>query len=669
MNTTTTTSSVPSRASVGILDTKQSPHVLLRSIGMGECRWTTGFWAEKFRQCEEVMVPYMGTVLKGEIGHALNNFLAVSGARPGAHEGTAWHDGDFYKWMEASVHVYAVNGDQRLLTELDEMIAVVAAAQQPDGYIETYNQLNGIAPFTHRHHHELYNAGHLLTSACIHHRVTGQTNFLDVAVKMADYLDAMFSPRPARLARFGFNQTQIMGLVELYRTTREERYLKLAELFIDMRGQQPVEPGETVDYWNIGDMVQERTPLRESSAAVGHAVLALYFYAGAADVAAETGEKALVDALDRIWNDVVERKMYVTGACGQAHHGSSSQSDSSADFVHEAFIDEYMMPNLTAYNETCANLANAMFSHRMLGIHGESKFADIMELVLFNSGLSGIGLDGTSYIYANPLRALHGARDYTTLTTETPDRRPYLDCFCCPPNIVRTIAQLSGWAYSIAGDGVAVNLFGGNELSSHLPDGSTIRLHQETDYPWDGAVRLVIDECRPEPFDVLVRVPGWAAGATLRVNGERSDVPVVAGSFATVRRAWTAGDVIDLDLPMKPELIVGHRRIEEVRNQAAVRRGPVVYCVETPDLPEGVSVLDVHLPSDVDFDVVPEPTLLNGVTSLRAEFLLRTDRSSAMYTPLAPPEWTPAALRLVPYFAWSNRGTSEMTVWMPLVWR
>ena len=656
-------------SAVGVDDTSASLHVAFRSIGIGECRWTTGFWADKFALCESVMVPHMGTILTGDIGHGLNNFKIAAGRLEGAHQGFAWHDGDFYKWMEASAHVYATNGDEQILDDLDEMIEVIGAVQTPDGYLETYNQISGIAPFTHRNDHELYNAGHLFTSACVHYRVTGKTNFLDIAVRKADYLYREFAPRPPHLARFGFNQSQIMGLVELYRTTRVARYLELAEIFIDMRGASPVEPDPSVEHTMIGDMVQERTPLREATEAMGHAVLALYFYAGAADVAAETGEHALVAALDRLWSNVVEKKMYLTGACGQTHHGASSQSDEATDFVHEAFIDEYMMPNLTAYNETCANIANAMFSSRMLSLHGESKYADIMELVMLNSALSGISLDGTKYIYANPLRSLPGARDFSSLSTETPDRQPYLECFCCPPNVVRTIAKLSGWAYSLSEHGIAVNLYGGNKLTTHLADGSEVTLRQETNYPWEGTVTITIEAAPTDVFELLLRIPDWATGTTLLVNGQDAGVDIVPGTYASLRRAWVAGDDIRLVLPMEAELVVGHPRIEEIRNQAAIRRGPLVYCVETPDLPGEASVLDVYLPTDLHLEPEVNPDLLGGVTALVGDVLLRSEPRDQMYRPLTVPKWVPTRLRFVPYYAWSNRGTSEMTVWMPVVWR
>ncbi|WP_419195149.1 glycoside hydrolase family 127 protein [Novipirellula herctigrandis] len=649
----------------GIINNSQSPHVKLKSVDIGDCQWTEGFWADKFKLCEEVMMPHMGMILKGDRGHAYNNFKIAAGLKEGKHEGTNWHDGDFYKWMESAVYVYAVNNDEKIDKDLDEIIEVIGKAQQADGYLSTQIQLSDIPAWSNRQSHELYNSGHLLTSACIHHRVTGKTNFLDIAIKHANYLYNTFQPQPKELARFGFNQTQIMGLVELYRTTKDKRYLELAEIFINMRGKSKVGPDSTANFKTIGDMVQERKPLRKESEAVGHAVLALYFYAGAADVYAETGEKALIVALDRLWNNVVHKKMYITGACGQTHHGASSR----VDMVHEAFIGEYMMPNLTAYNETCANICNSMFSHRMLGIHGEAKYADIMELVMFNSALSGISADGMLYIYSNPLRVLHGARDYSALSTETPDRQPYLDCFCCPPNLVRTIAQLSGWAYSLPENGVAVNLYGGNKLQTQLLDGSEIELKQDSQYPWDGVVNITLQKCKDTPFDMMLRIPDWAEGSRLAVNGNDANVALEPGTFATINRVWKAGDVVTLDMPMEAKLVVGHPRIEEVRNQAAIKRGPVVYCVESPDLPTGTDILDVYLPSDVQLTALQDDNLLGGLTMLSGAVMLRDEQTEDMYSSLEQPQWKHVDVKFVPYYAWSNRGQSEMTVWIPIVWK
>jgi DUF1680 family protein len=645
----------------GIINTAQSPHAKLKSVNIGNCRWTSGFWADKFRVCEETMVPHMGSLLKGDTGHAYNNFKIAAGLKDGQHQGTHWHDGDFYKWMESAVYVYAINGDPQILKELDEIIEVIGKAQAEDGYLHTSVMTKGLGRYSMRGHHEMYNSGHLLTSACIHHRVTGKRNFLEIAIKHADHLYETFGPRPKELARFGFNQTQIMGLAELYRTTRNKEYLHLAEIFVNMRGRSKVEPDDTVRFRMIGDMVQERTPLRKSSEAVGHAVLALYYYAGAADVAAETGEKALVDALDRLWNNVVHKKMYVTGACGQTHHGASSK----VDFVHEAFIDEYMMPNLTAYNETCANICNAMFSYRMLGLKGESKYADIMELVIYNSALSGISADGTHYFYTNPLRR---TRDHEMDTTDQKTREPYIPCFCCPPNLVRTIAKMSGWAYSLSEDGVAVNLYGGNELATQLLDGSEIKLKQETRYPWDGDVNITVEQCKAAPFELMLRIPGWADEAEILLNGKDAGVEAEPGTYATIKRRWKAGDAVTLKMPMDIVLLEGHPRIEEVRNQVAIKRGPVVYCVESPDLPESTGILDVYLPENSKLEAQYRPDFLGGMTTIGGDVLLRRDKKQGMYRTMTKPVWQAVKTTFVPYYAWSNRGESEMTVWLPIVW-
>lgn len=643
----------------------ESPHVSLRNINIGDSRWTDGFWAEKSRHCADVMVPYMGTLLKGDIGHGYNNFKYAAGLASGEHQGFSWHDGDFYKWMEACCHVHGLNPDEALMADLDEIIAVIAQTQLPEGYLHTELQIRGIPHFSNRKYHEMYNYGHLFTAACIHHRVTGKSNFLDIARKSADLLYRLFQPRPAELGRFGFNQTQIMGLVELFRTTQDRRYLELAEIFINNRGSYEVVEDRTTEGYPIGDMVQERVPLREETEAVGHAVLALYYYAGAADVYAETGEQALIDALDRLWDNVVHKKMYVTGAVGQTHYGASSRRDK----IEEGFIDEYMMPNMTAYNETCANLCNAMFSLRMLGIKGESKYADIMELVMFNSGLSGISLDGKHYYYANPLRKIHGARDYSQMNTESPDRLPYLECFCCPPNLVRSIAQLPAWAYGLTDTGLAVNLYGGSELKTQLRDGSELKLQQETDYPWDGAVKITIDACKADPFEIMLRIPDWAEGASLRVNGDDAGVALRDGQFAVVERAWAAGDELELNLPMQPKLIEGHPRIEEVRGQVAIKRGPIVYCIESPDLPEGTSITDVYLNGDAPLEIEHRPDFLGGVTVINADVRLRSDRGEGMYRAVQRPEWKSFRATFVPYFAWSNRGPSEMSVFVPVIWK
>ncbi|MBU2945854.1 glycoside hydrolase family 127 protein [Zobellia uliginosa] len=645
-----------------------SPHTKLNSMNIGDCQWTTGFWADKFELCTTAMVPYMGDVLCGDVGHALNNFKIAAGEKEGKHQGMFWHDGDFYKFMEAKIYVYAHTQDKELLKELDEYITVIGKAQESDGYLQTQIQLrDGVDRYENRKYHEMYNTGHLLITACIHNRVTGQSNFLDIAIKHANLLYTIFMPDTKHYGRFGFNQTQIMGLVELYRTTGNKKYLILAEKFIDNRGKYEVEHHATTEGYPIGDMVQERTPLRESNEAVGHAVLALYYYAGAADVYAETGEKALIDALDRLWENVTTKKMYVTGAVGQAHYGASA----NRDMIEEGFIDAYMMPNMTAYNETCANLCNAMFSYRMLNLHGEAKYADIVELVLYNSALSGISVTGKEYFYANPLRMLNNTRDYNAHenVTETPNREPYLSCFCCPPNLVRTIATVSEWAYSLAENGVTVNLYGANNLDTQLKDGSPIKVAQETEYPWQGKVKLIVEECKEDAFSISLRIPKWAKNSKLTLNGEEISNTLKPGSFTLIERNWKKGDTLVLNMPMEVDFIEGHPRIEEVRNQIAIKRGPIVYCIESPDLPENTDILDIYFNGNKKLEPKYKPDFLAGVTVLEGEILIRKDKGKGIYRTVQKPEWTPYKTQLVPYFAWSNRGQAEMTVFMPVVWK
>ncbi|TRX57991.1 glycoside hydrolase family 127 protein [Thalassomonas sp. M1454] len=651
-----------------IVANTQSPNVKLKATNFGDCQWTTGFWAEKTKKAIDVMIPYMGDVLCGDIGHALNNFKIAAGLKEGEHKGMFWHDGDFYKFLEAKTYAYALSKDENVLAELDEYIDIIAKAQEPDGYLQTQIQLREDADrYENRKYHEMYNTGHLFISACAHYRLTGQRNFLNIAIKHADLLYTIFFPDTKHYRRFGFNQTQIMGLVELYRTLGDKKYLELAQKFIDRRGTYEIEHDSTTVGYPIGDMVQERTPLREETEPVGHAVLALYYYAGAADVYAETGEKALITALDRLWESVTEKKMYATGAVGQTHYGASV----NRDMIEEGFIDDYMMPNLTAYNETCANLCNAMFSFRMLGIHGQAKYADIIELVMYNSGLSGISHEGKDYFYANPLRMIHNTRDYDAHAdvTETANREGYLACFCCPPNLVRTISNLSGWAYSVADNGLYVNLYGSNTLATTMRDGSSIKLTQDTEYPWKGLVKLTVDECSGDVFDIALRVPGWATGAQISVNGEALNIDTTPATYALVNRKWQQGDVIVIDIPMEATFIEGHPRIEEVRNQVAVKRGPVVYCIESPDLPDSTSILDVYISGDTQLETNHQSNLMGGITTIGADLMVRTDTPDKMYNSLAKPSWQNVATQLVPYFAWSNRGLAEMTVFMPVVWK
>jgi DUF1680 family protein len=652
----------------GITNTTSSPYVKLRSVDIDDVKWTQGFWAEKFDLCHKVMVPNMWQLLKDpNISHAYTNFLVAAGLQEGEFKGTWWLDGDFYKWLEAACYVYAVTRDEDLEGLMDKVIEVIGKAQQKDGYIHTsiivghgtrtartreVHFEGKTGRFGNLHDHELYNMGHLMTAGCIHYRATGKSSLLDIAKKTGDYLYETFRGRDRRLAHFGFNPSNIMGAVELYRTTGDKKYLELAETFADMRGSAP---GGT-------DQNQDRTPLRKETEAVGHAVTANYLYAGAADVYAETGDKSLFSALEKIWENVVLQKMYITGATGALHRGVSLAWDS----LHEAYGREYQLPNSTAYNETCANIANAMWNWRMLAITGEARFADIVELVLYNSALSAISVDGKHFFYTNVLRR---TKDTPLLSWDLPTRQPYLSCFCCPPNIVRTVAKVHGWAYSISDKVVWMHLFGNNVLDTALPDGSRLKLIQETDYPWDGKIKITVHNApSKEKVTMMLRIPGWSKKATLKVNSKTALKDLQPGKYARLSRIWSKGDIIELDLPMPVLLIQANPLVEETRNQVAIKRGPIVYCLESVDLPESVEIYEVVIPHNIKLQPRFDKNLLGGIIALegKAEVFKEAQWSNQLYQELTLEAPKKIAIRLIPYYAWCNRGTSEMTVWMPL---
>ena len=637
----------------------------VKNVGVCDARWTCGFWAERFDMCRNRTIPSMWEALNDpENGAVFSNFYVAAGLQKGKHLGTDWSDGDCYKWMEAVAHLYGVTRDPELERTLDELIGVIGRAQEPDGYICTQIQLTDRGRWERRRHHELYNMGHLMTAASAHYRVTGKKSFLDIARKVGDYLYAVFQPRPRHLVHYGWNPAQIMGLVDLYRATADTRYLDLAVTFIDMRGSAPEDFMAKGDWvlWDGGDQNQDRVPLREETEAVGHAVTATYLYSGATDVYAETGEKALLDALMRIWDDVIFHKMYITGGVGALHAGVSKRGDP----VHEAFGLQYQLPNATAYCETCANIGFAMWNHRLLQITGEAKYADVLECALYNSVLSSISLDGTRFFYTNPLR-WYGNK-HQLLSSDAYERWRTFHCYCCPPNVARTIAGLHRWIYGLSDGAVWVHLYGSSRLDTTLPDGAPLRLVQETEYPWDGAVRITFEEVPNEPLTMRLRIPGWARRATIRVNGRDVGVPTEPGTYTVLRRRWLAGDVVELELPMDIRLIVANPRVEETRNQVAILRGPVVYCLESVDLGEGVDIAEVHIPRDIQLVPRRAPELLGGITVLEghAYRIRQPNWHSRLYSEIDSYSVQKVPIRLIPYYAWNNRGSAEMTVWIPL---
>lgn len=656
----------------GLVNTTLSPFAKLRSVDMTDVQWTQGFWADKFDQCAKVMVPTMWQLMSStEISFAYQNFLIAIGQAEGEHRGPKWNDGDFYKWLEAAAYVYGLTKDPTLDRLMDEIIEVIGKAQREDGYIHTpviIEQRQGIEQareFAERVDFETYNLGHLMTTGCVHFRTTGKTTLLDIARRAADYLYSYYKTATAELARNAICPSHYMGVVEMYRTTGDERYLELAKNLIEIRDL----------FKEGGDDNQDRVPLREQTEAVGHAVRANYLYAGVADVVAETGDESLLKTLMSLWDSVVEQKMYITGACGALFDGASpygSEEQWNITRTHQAYGRPYELPNVTAHSETCANIGNGLWNWRMLQLTGEARFADILELVLYNSLLCGISLDGKKFFYTNPMRVLNDQPSLRWSRT----REPYIDCFCCPPNAVRMIAEVNSYAYCVSkgdetsDDAVWVNLYGAGVLDTKLPGSAKITLEQETDYPWDGHVKITVRATESPQFALMLRIPGWAGGTTVTVNGEALNAAVIPGEYCEISRAWSAGDTVEIEFPMAAKLLEANPFVEETLNQVAVQRGPVVYCLESADLPDGVRVMDIHIPADIDLQPRIDTQLFGervAVLEGQAVQIRQGEWSNKLYRPLQTPEPQQIDIRLVPYYAWGNRAEGEMTVWIPLL--
>ncbi len=639
-----------------------SPFARVCAVGLDGVRWTDGFFYNRFDLCRTQMVPSMMRLMTGtNYTQFLRNFELVAGIeKDGRVRGASFNDGDFYKFLEGASATLAVTNDLALQKTLDDIIAVIAQAQRTNGYIDTWVQWHQaetnskVAPFSDRNNWEVYNIGQLLTAASVHYRVTGKTNFLNIARKAADYIDNFFEKPTPELALHDMCPSHYMGILDLYRVTGEPRYLELGKKFMAMRGLV-----------KDGSDNQDRIPFTKQDEAEGHAVRANYLYAGAADLFLETGDPSLWKPLAQIWTNVVTEKMYLTGGCGALYDGAApdgAKEQKNITRIHQAYGRNFQLPNTTAHNETCANIGNALWNWRMFLATGAAKFMDVVELEFYNAVLSGMALDGTNFFYTNPLRVTD------PLPTElrwSRTRVPFVSSFCCPPNLVRTIAESAGYAYAKSSDAIWVNLYGGSSLDAEL-GGEKIKLVQETEYPWNGKIRIKILECGKTEFTLKLRIPGWANGATVRVNNRPAE-SAISESYFEIRRAWQAGDFVELDLPMPVRLMEANPLVEETLNQVAVQRGPVVYCLESPDLPSGVKISGVMMPAAVKLTARYDQRLLDGVVVLEGNVLTRTEESwtGKLYRNYQPETFQTNRVKFIPYSVWQNRGPSEMSVWLP----
>lgn len=667
----------------GITDTGKSKFAVVSSTPVSAVKWTDGFWGERFGVFSGTSVQSMWETWKSDKGYGWNNFLIAAGEKKGKRHGPPFHDGDMYKWLEALTAVYAVNKDPEVGKIMDRFIELIQKSQRADGYLHTpviIAEMNKQATakeeakenatigtkvgtgkdgaFGNRLNFETYNLGHLITAGIMHKRATGKTTLFNCAVKAADFLYDFYKRASDELARNAICPSHYMAIAEMYRETGNPKYLELSEKLIDIRGK--VENGT--------DDNQDRVPFRQQYKAMGHSVRANYLYAGVADLYLESGEEQLKKNLDSIWEDIVTRKMYITGACGALYDGTSPDgTDYTPDNiqkVHQSYGRPYQLPHSTAHNETCANIGNLFFNWRMFTATGEAKYTDIVENCLYNSILSGISLDGKKYFYTNPLRISKNL-PYTLRWPK--ERTEYISCFCCPPNTLRTLCEAQDYAYSIEKGGVYVNLYGGNTLNTNIEGVGEITLTQKTDYPWDGAVNISVDKLKgKKQFEIKLRVPDWCTeGAKITVNGEEQNIEAKAGTYATVNRTWKKGDVVSINMPMRTRIVEANPLVEESRGQVAVQRGPIVYCLESNDL-GGLSIDDIAIPLDAKFTPVDMTIDGSRIKALEGEVINRSEASwkGQLYRE-ATAKKQMVKVRLIPYYAWGNRGKSEMTVWMP----
>ena len=653
-----------------MVNTLESRHARLAPVGISEVSWTEGFWADWYSVCRDVMVPLMmGNYLDDTLSHGFANFEIAAGLKSGSHVGPPFHDGDFYKILEAMIMVNALEKDTGTVRRLDSMISVIGKTQREDGYIHTPSVIQQMAKgseaseFRERLDFETYNMGHLMTAACLHHRITGEDNLLKIATGAADFLYEYYRKKPAELAENAICPSHYMGATELYRTTGDRRYLELAKGLIDIRSK--VKEGT--------DHNQDRIPFRQQRKAVGHAVRANYLYAGVADVYAETGDQTLFDALDAIWQDIRDTKLYITGGCGALYDGVSPNGTTfdqpSIQQVHQAYGREYELPNLDAHNESCANIGYLLWNWRMFLITGDARYVDMLETVAYNSLLAGVSLDGSGYFYTNPLAV---SQDIPFDLRWSKIREPYISyCNCCPPNTIRTIAEISNYVYSLSDEGLWVNLYGANRLKTTIRDGAALDVVQETDYPWAGQIRLRLVETPPGDFSVFLRIPAWSRKQTITINGEQANPSITAGTFHEIRRNWKSGDEILLDLGMEPFLVQSHPLVEENQNLVAIQLGPVVYCLESADLPVGIRPVDVLIPVTGQLDPVPLTIGKQRMLGLETEAKVRRGSNAwehALYRRLEDQPLEKIRIRLIPYYAWANREAGDMAVWLPVLW-
>ncbi len=616
----------------------------IKPVPFTSVRINDAFWLPRIETNRTVTIPF--AIDKNEETGRVDNFAIAAGRKEGTYTGRRFNDTDVYKVIEGIAYSLQVHPDPELEKYTDGLIELIASAQEEDGYLypartaDPENPAPGAGPERWsrlRGSHELYNAGHMYEAAVAYYQATGKRAFLDIAVKNADMLVRTFGSDKRRDVP-GHQEIEI-GLAKLYRITGKKAYLDLAKFFLDERGRLHdggLYPEESpFALYNGREYMQDHVPVTEQEEAVGHAVRATYMYAGMADVAALTGNADYIQAIDRLWENVVSKKLYLTGGVGARH-------------TSEAFGDDYELPNRSAYTETCAAIGNAFWNHRMFLLHGDARYIDVLERILYNGLISGVSLEGDCFFYQNPLES-----------TGRYERSPWFEVACCPGNIVRFLPSFPGYIYSETNAELYVNLFVQSQAAIDLGN-QTIKLRQETRFPWEGEVKITVRPEKEKEFAVSIRIPGWAQGrpvpsdlyrfrderndpVTIQVNGRSFPFTIEKG-FARIHRKWKPGDTIELSLPMPVRMVTSHESVQGNQGKVAIQRGPIVYCFEETDNPG--RVLELSLPDDPSFEFKFLPDFLGGLVVVKGQ--------TAEKHPFAA----------VPYSAWAHRGAGEMTVWV-----
>ncbi len=614
----------------------------LKPVSFEHVRFIDGFWAQRLAVIREATVPHNfdlceSTGRLANIARAAEIVQATHGnpptdPPPGGYQGYFFNDSDVYKAIEAAAYQLALAPDADLQRRVDAVVNDIARMQLPDGYVNSYYVLTGLDKrWTNEAvMHETYCMGHLIEAGVAHHHATGSRTLLDVAIRAADHMADRFGPGKRHVVP-GHQEAEL-ALIRLWRVTHDDRHLDLARFFIDERGI------ERPDRKPYGEYCQDHAPVRDHADALGHAVRAGYLYASVADLCAAGREPDLLAALDRVWEDITQRKMYITGGIGNSAH-------------NEGFTRAYDLPNETAYAETCAAISLALWSHRMAMLHGDASYLDVFERALYNGALSGLSLDGRGFFYENPL-ASRGERT----------RRDWYACACCPPNIARFFSSLGGCAYAAAPGVAVVNFYAASTARIDL-GGRGVALEQGTDYPWSGRVRIgVSPERSNDRFEIWLRIPAWCANPKLTINNEPADLNLDRG-YARLARAWRPGDLIDLDLPLETRRVRSSPFVSGNVGRVALQRGPIVYCVEQADHPAGVRRLILPPSSELRAQRSSHP--VEGAVTLHGRALLPRESGhddDALYT--IDPGYDEVDFTAIPYFAWANRQPGEMAVWL-----